>query len=135
MRPSSRGPGAIRVPDCRRCKEHVEPTLRIMGTSSRELGTICVPGSRGKEATPAPGAQRSVHGSGVLPVSAIGGMGSSNVPLLASQLVRKLPGWRPLGLELDPYRIPGAWVPEEDAGGTPCWDWTTVRELAVGPSP
>ena len=92
------------------------------------------PGPGGKEVAPAPRAQRSVYGSGVLPVSAIGGMGSSNVPLLASQLVRKLPGWRPLGLELDPYRIPGAWVPEEGVGGTPCWSWKTVDALAAGPT-
>ena len=53
-----------------------------------------VPGSRGKEAT---SAEWSVLGSCALPVSAIGEMGSSNVPPLDSQLVRKVPGWRPLG--------------------------------------
>ena len=60
-----------------------------------------MPGSRGEGAMPAPGTQRSVHGSGVHPVRAIGGMGSANIPPVGSQLVRKVPGWRPLGLELE----------------------------------
>ena len=72
----------------------------------------------------------------MLPVSAIGGAESSSVPPVALQLVRKIPGCRPLGLELstDPYRIPGAWVPEEGVGGTPCWSWKTVDALAAGPT-
>ena len=99
-----------------------QPTVTATRPFSRRLGVRCVPGSRGKGETPAPGAQRSVYGCDVLPVSAIGGLESSSVPSLASQLVRKVPGWRPLGLELgtDSYRIPGACVPEEGAGDTPC---------------
>ena len=57
-------------------------------------------GSRDKEAAPALGAQRSVHGSDMLPVSAIGGVGNSSIPPLVRQLLWKVPGWRPLGLEL-----------------------------------
>jgi len=57
-----------------------------------------MPGSRGAGATPAPEAPRSVHGFGPLPGGATGGMGSSDVPPLCSQLVRKVPGCRPLGL-------------------------------------
>ena len=60
-----------------------------------------------------------VYQSDVLSVSAMGGVESSSIPPLATQLVRKVPGCRPLGLELgtDPYRIPGARVPEEGPGG------------------
>ena len=74
-----------------------------------------------------------MYRSDVLPVSAIE---RSRPPPLASQLVRKVPGWRLLGLELgtDPYRIPGAWVPEEGVGGTPFWGWKTVSVLAAGPT-
>ena len=62
-----------------------------------------------------------VYRSDVLPVSTIGGVQSSSVPPLDSQLVQKVPGGRPLGLEVgtDPYRIPGACPSEEGAGGTP----------------
>ena len=56
-----------------------------------------MPGFRCKKATSAPGVQWSVRGSDVLPVNTIGGMGSSNVPPFGIQLVRKVPGWRPLG--------------------------------------
>ena len=59
-----------------------------------------MPGSRGERTTPALGTQRSVYGSDVLAVSAVGGMGSANVPPLGSQLVRKVPGSRLLGLDL-----------------------------------
>ena len=98
-----------------------------MGPSSREREPICVPGSRGNGTAHAPGAQRFLHGSDAFPLSATGEVKSSTVPPLPSQLVRKVPGCRPLGLELgtDPYRIPGAWIPEEGAGGTLCWDWKT----------
>ena len=69
-----------------------------MGPSSRELGAICVPGSRDKGAEPMPGAQRLMYGSDGLPVRAIGEVKSSSVPPLASKLDRKVPGWRLLEL-------------------------------------
>ena len=57
--------------------------------------------------TLSPGRRFSVPGSDVLPVSAIGGMESSNVSPLGSQLMRKVLDWGPLGLESggDPQRI------------------------------
>ena len=97
VRPSSRGPGAIRTPGSRG-EKYVIPAVSTLRPSSRGPGAIRVPGSRGEEATPASGAQWSVPESDVLPVSTIGGIGSANVPPLGSQLVRKFPGWRPLGL-------------------------------------
>ena len=132
MLPSFRGLRAVRAPGSGG-EEHVDTTVSTMRPCSRELGAICVPSYHGKGAASAPGAQRSMHGSDVCPVSAIGGVGSSNVGPLAGQMVRKVSGWRSLGLELgtDPYRIPGASVPEEGAGGTPCWGWETVSRLAV----
>ena len=94
-----------------------------------------MPGFRCKKATSAPGVQWSVRGSDVLPVNTIGGMGSSNVPPFGIQLVRKVPGWRPLGLVLgaDPQRIGEVWAPEEGAEGALYWGWETVRELAAWP--
>ena len=76
-----------------------------------------------------------MHGSDMIPVSAVGGMVSANVPPLGSQLVRKVPGWRPLGLVLgaDPQRIGEVWAPEEGAEGALYWGWETVRELAAWP--
>ena len=50
-------------------------------------------------------------------------------------MVRKVPGWRPLGLVLgaDPQRIGEVWAPEEGAEGALYWGWETVRELAAWP--
>ena len=94
--PSSRGPVAIRVPGSR-VEEHVIPTASTLRPSSRGPGAICVPGCRGEEVTSALGAPWPAPGSGVLPVSATSGMGSSSMPPFGSQLVRKVPGWHPLG--------------------------------------
>lgn len=99
MRPSSRGPRAMRVPGSRR-EEHIEHMVSMVRASSAEPGAICAPRSRAKRATPAPETQRSVHGTDVLPLSAIRERGISNVPLLGSHVVREIPGWRLLGLRL-----------------------------------
>ena len=94
-RPSSRRLGVLRTPG----SGGKESTVAATRPSSRGLGVLCTPGPGGKEVVPAPEAQRSVYGSDVLPVSAIGGVESSSVPPLACQLVRKVSGCRPLGLE------------------------------------
>lgn len=136
MRPSSRRPAVLRTPGSS-SKEHVRITVSTMGPSSRELEAICVLDSRDKRTTPAPGAQRSAFGSDVLPVNAIGRMRCPSAPPLVSHLVRKVPGCCPLGLELgtDPYRIPGASVPEDGAGtrhsgdGRPFTSWPWSRRF------
>ena len=96
-RPSSRGLGVLRTPGSGG-KEPTGTMVSTMGPSSWELGATCVSGFRGKRAAPALGGQRSVYGSDVLPVSAIGGVESSSVPPFARQWVRNVSGGRPLGL-------------------------------------
>ena len=96
VRPSSRGPGAILIPGSIG-EEPLKPTVSTVLPSSRGPVAIRVPGCRGEEVTSALGAPWPAPGSGVLPVSATSGMGSSSMPPFGSQLVRKVPGWHPLG--------------------------------------
>ena len=97
MGSSSRGPRTIRILGSRG-ERHLAPTVATMRPSLRGSGAVRTPGSRGEGTIVALGAQQSVHRSDVLPVSAVGGMGGSNVPSLGIHLVRKVPGWRPLRL-------------------------------------
>ena len=97
-RPYSRGPGTVHIPGAGG-KQRVVSMVSTRGPSSRGPGAVRIPSAGGEGVTLSPGRRWSVPGSDVLPVSAIGRMGTSNAPPLGSQLVRKVPGWRPLGLE------------------------------------
>ena len=89
--PSLRGPGAVRIPGAGG-DERVIPTVSTSGPPLPGPGAVRIPGAGVPGTTLSPGGRWSVPGSDVVPVNAIGLMGSSNAPPLGSQLWRKVPG-------------------------------------------